>query len=71
MNPLLGTHQPHQDTPRVGYVLKAYPRFSGTSTATGILAREAQSRDLSTYAPRPTTSVRFHPEVARVAAHVD
>ena len=71
MNPPLDTHQPHQGAPRIGYVLKVYPRFSETFIVTEILAREAQGEDLSIYALRPTTDARFHPEIARVAARVN
>ena len=55
---------------RIGYVLKVYPRFSETFIVTEILAREAQGDDLRIYALRPTTDARFHPEIARVRAHV-
>jgi len=71
MNPPLDTRQPHQGAPRIGYVLKVYPRFSETFIVTEILAREAQGEDLSIYALRPTTDARFHPEIARVAARVN
>ena len=67
MNPTLDTRQ---GGPRIGYVLKVYPRFSETFIVTEILAREAQGEDLSIYALRPTTDSRFHPEIARVAARV-
>lgn len=56
--------------PRIGYVLKVYPRFSETFVVTEILAREAAGEDLSIYALRPTTDTRFHPELARVQAPV-
>ena len=68
MNPSLDTPQ---GGPRIGYVLKVYPRFSETFIVTEILAREAQGEDLSIYALRPTTDARFHPEIARVAARVN
>ena len=68
MNPSLDTPQ---GGPRIGYVLKVYPRFSETFIVTEILAREAQGEDLSIYALRPTTDSRFHPEIARVAARVN
>ena len=70
MNPPLDTHQPHQGAPRIGYVLKVYPRFSETFIVTEILAREAHGDDLRIYALRPTTDARFHPEIARVRAQV-
>lgn len=57
-------------TPRTGYVLKVYPRFSETFVVTEILAREAAGEDLRVYALRPTTDARFHPQLAQVQAPV-
>ncbi|WP_353950969.1 glycosyltransferase [Knoellia sp. S7-12] len=74
--PTLPSHLPDQLTtthprpPRVGYVLKVYPRFSETFVVTEILSREAQGEDLAIFALRPTTDARFHPEIARVQAPV-
>lgn len=56
--------------PRVGYVLKMYPRFSETFIVSEILAREAQGEDIVIFSLRPTTDTRFHPELARVKAPV-
>ncbi|MFW5469282.1 glycosyltransferase [Knoellia sp. CPCC 206435] len=56
--------------PRIGYVLKVYPRFSETFVVTEILSREAAGEDLAIFALRPTTDARFHPEIARVQAPV-
>lgn len=56
--------------PRVGYVLKVYPRFSETFVVTEILAREARGEDLEIFALRHSTDPRFHPELARVQAPV-
>ena len=56
--------------PRIGYVLKVYPRFSETFIVTEMLAREALGDELRIYALRPTTDARFHPEIARVRARV-
>ena len=56
--------------PRVGYVVKVYPRFSETFVVTEILAREAAGEDLAIYALRPTTDPRFHPQLAQVRAPV-
>ena len=64
------TDQGQQPTPRIGYVLKVYPRFSETFIVTEILAREAHGDDVSIYALRPTTDARFHPELARIQAKV-
>ena len=57
-------------TPRVGYVLKMYPRFSETFVVSEILAREAQGEKIVIFSLRPTTDARFHPELARVKAPV-
>jgi len=62
--------QSSERTPRVGYVLKVYPRFSETFVVTEILSREAAGEDLAIFAMRPTTDARFHPEIARVQAPV-
>lgn len=62
--------QPCEPTPRVGYVLKVYPRFSETFVVTEILSREAAGEDLAIFALRPTTDARFHPEISRVQAPV-
>ncbi|WP_238146752.1 glycosyltransferase [Ornithinimicrobium murale] len=61
---------PSEATPRVGYVLKVYPRFSETFVVTEILSREAAGEDLAIFALRPTTDARFHPEIAKVQAPV-
>ncbi|MGO0577354.1 glycosyltransferase [Ornithinimicrobium panacihumi] len=58
------------ETPRIGYVVKVYPRFSETFVVTEILAREAAGEDLAIYALRPTTDPRFHPQLAQVRANV-
>ncbi|WP_405373975.1 MULTISPECIES: glycosyltransferase [unclassified Microbacterium] len=57
-------------TPRIGYVLKVYPRFSETFVVTEILAREAAGEDLVVFSLRPPADPRFHPELARVTAPV-
>ena len=56
--------------PRVGYVLKMYPRFSETFIVSEILAREAQGEEIVIFSLRPSTDTRFHPELARVKAPV-
>lgn len=61
---------PSDPTPRTGYVVKVYPRFSETFVVTEILAREEAGERLGIYALRPTTDARFHPEIARVQAPV-
>lgn len=61
---------PSETAPRIGYVVKVYPRFSETFVVTEILAREARGEDLAVFALRPTDDARFHPELARVQAPV-
>ncbi|WP_051478893.1 glycosyltransferase family 4 protein [Arthrobacter sp. H5] len=58
------------DAPRIGYVLKIYPRFSETFIVTEILAREAAGEQLEIFSLRPPVDPRFHPELARVQAPV-
>lgn len=58
------------NTPRVGYVLKMYPRFSETFIVSEILAREAQGEHLAIFSLRSPIDPRFHPELARVVAPV-
>ncbi|WOF21770.1 glycosyltransferase family 4 protein [Microbacterium betulae] len=57
-------------TPRIGYVVKVYPRFSETFVVTELLAREAAGETITVFALRPSDDPRFHPELARVAAPV-
>ena len=57
-------------TPRIGYVLKMYPRFSETFVVSEILAREAAGEHLVVYSLRPPADTRFHAELARVQAPV-
>lgn len=61
---------PADPTPRIGYVVKVYPRFSETFVVTEILAREAAGEQLAVYALRPTSDSRFHPQLAQVQAPV-
>lgn len=61
---------PSESTPRIGYVLKMYPRFSETFVVTEILAREARGERLEIFALRPNDDTRFHAELARVQAPV-
>lgn len=65
---MIGTYM--QQSERIGYVLKIYPRFSETFIVTEILAREAAGEDLEIFSLRPPVDPRFHPELARVQAPV-
>ncbi|UFU03788.1 glycosyltransferase family 4 protein [Ruania suaedae] len=56
--------------PRIGYVLKMYPRFSETFILSEMLALEAQGADLEIFSLRPPADGRFHDALARVRAPV-
>lgn len=58
------------DRPRVGYVLKVYPRFSETFVVNEILAHERAGQDLRIFSLRPPTGGRFHPDLGEVRAPV-
>lgn len=58
------------DRPRVGYVLKVYPRFSETFVVTEILARETRGTEIEIFSLRPPADSRFHDTLARVSAPV-
>ncbi|WP_104197588.1 glycosyltransferase family 4 protein [Cryobacterium sp. M15] len=60
----------HSGSPRIGYVLKMYPRLSETFVVSEILAREAAGENLVIFSLRPPVDSRFHAELARVAAPV-
>ncbi|MGH2542367.1 MAG: glycosyltransferase family 4 protein [Ardenticatenaceae bacterium] len=55
---------------RVGYVLKRYPRFSETFIVNEILAHEAAGLEIEIWALRPPTDTHFQDIVARVRAPV-
>lgn len=59
-----------ESAPRIGYVLKVYPRFSETFIVSEILAHEAAGIELEIFALRPPTEGRFHEQLARVRAPV-
>ncbi|MFQ6005294.1 MAG: glycosyltransferase [Woeseia sp.] len=56
--------------PRVGYVLKVYPRFSQTFVMNEILAHEAAGLPLDIFSLRLSDDVRFHESLARVRSRV-
>lgn len=58
------------DRPRVGYVLKVYPRFSETFVVNEILAHERAGADLRIFSLRPPVGGRFHPAIGSVRAPV-
>jgi glycosyltransferase involved in cell wall biosynthesis len=60
----------HAKPPRVGYVVKRYPRYSETFIVNEILAHEAAGWDLEIFALRPPVDTHFQDVLARVRAPV-
>jgi colanic acid/amylovoran biosynthesis glycosyltransferase len=58
------------DCPRVGYVVKTYPRFSETFIVTEILAHEAAGQPIEIFALRPPSDTHFQDVISRVRAPV-
>ena len=56
--------------PRVGYVVKMYPRFSETFILNEVLALEEHGADLRIFSLRPPVDGRFHEALAAVRAPV-
>lgn len=61
---------PGSSGPRVGYVLKMYPRFSETFVVTEILALEALGVEVDIFSLRPPADGRFHDALAQVSGQV-
>jgi len=57
-------------TPRVGYVVKRYPRYSETFIVNEILAHEAAGLSLDIFALRLSNDTHFQDTIARVRAPV-
>jgi colanic acid/amylovoran biosynthesis glycosyltransferase len=57
-------------TPRIGYVLKRYPRYSETFVVNEILAHEAAGLSLEIFALRPPVDTHFQDLIAQVRAPV-
>ena len=56
--------------PRIGYVLKRYPRFSETFVVNEILAHEAAGQEIDIFALRPVQESHFQDAISRVRAPV-
>ncbi|MEB3165290.1 MAG: glycosyltransferase [Cyanobacteriota bacterium] len=56
--------------PKVGYILKMYPRFSETFIVSEILALEKQGMQLEIFSLRAPVDGRFHATLGQVQAHV-
>ncbi|PSB05113.1 glycosyltransferase [Merismopedia glauca] len=57
-------------SPRVGYVLKRYPRYSETFIVNEILAHEAQGLKIEIFALRPPEDTHFQNIISQVRARV-
>ena len=57
-------------SPRVGYVVKRYPRYSETFIVNEILAHEQAGMSLNIFALRPSTDTHFQDIIAKVRAPV-
>ncbi len=55
-------------SPRVGYVVKRYPRFSETFVVNEVLAHEAAGLDLEIFSVRPCTDTHFQNRLSLVKA---
>ena len=60
----------YHPAPRVGYVLKRYPRYSETFVVNEILAHEEAGLNLEIFALRPSSDTHFQDTIARVRAPV-
>jgi colanic acid/amylovoran biosynthesis glycosyltransferase len=64
------TSSARPDAPRIGYVLKRYPRFSETFVVNEILAHEAAGQEIDIFALRPVQETHFQDAISRVRAPV-
>lgn len=58
------------EPPRLGYVLKVYPRFSETFVVAELWGREEAGADVEVFSLRPPVDGRFHDTLAAVRAPV-
>src|SRR5215217_2021269 len=61
---------PHTEPPKVGYVVKRYPRYSETFIVNEILAHEAAGLGIDIFSLRPNCDEHFQDVIARVRAPV-
>ncbi|TJZ89869.1 glycosyltransferase family 4 protein [Paracoccus gahaiensis] len=66
----LQTAPPQTAPPRIGYVLKRYPRYSETFIVNEILAHEAAGQPLEIFALRPVEETHFQDNLGKVRAPV-
>lgn len=55
-------------SPRIGYVVKRYPRFSETFIVNEVLAHEAAGTDIEIFSIRPCTDTHFQNAISQVRA---
>jgi glycosyltransferase involved in cell wall biosynthesis len=55
------------ERPRVGYVLKVYPRYSETFVLNELLAHQAAGEDIEVFSLRPPGDGRWHEAVGRLS----
>jgi glycosyltransferase involved in cell wall biosynthesis len=60
----------HAELPRVGYVVKRYPRYSETFIVNEILAHERDGLEVRIFSLRPPNDSHFQEAIARVRAPV-
>jgi colanic acid/amylovoran biosynthesis glycosyltransferase len=63
--------RPEAETPRIGYLLRMYPRFSQTFVVNEILELERQGANLRIGSLRRPTDGAFHDSISRVRATCD
>ena len=59
-----------ETSPRVGYIVKRYPRYSETFIVNEVLAHERAGWDLSIFALRPPCDHHFQNQISKVRAPV-
>jgi len=59
-----------QGAPRIGYVVKRYPRYSETFIVNEVLAHEASGHELNIFSLRPPNDTHFQDTIARVRSPV-
>jgi glycosyltransferase involved in cell wall biosynthesis len=61
---------PTPQNPKIGYVVKRYPRYSETFIVNEILAHEATGMEIEIFALRPPSDTHFQDAISRVKAPV-
>ena len=61
---------PTSQNPKIGYVVKRYPRYSETFIVNEILAHEATGMEIEIFSLRPPSDTHFQDAISRVKAPV-